>query len=81
MTLRYITLAMASVVFVLALVSVIDTWRNKKVNDISQRALAVLCASAYKEKGACSFEGEGLVILVKEKPTGHLCIGIGIKKD
>ena len=81
MTLRYITLAMASVGFVFALASVIDTFITRKMNTINQRALAVLSASIFKDKGECKVEGDGMVIFIKENEDGNVSVAFGIKRE
>ena len=81
MTLRYITLAMASVGFVLALISVWDTYITRKMNTINQRALAVLSASIFKDKGECKVEGDGMVIFIKENEDGNVSVAFGIKRE
>ena len=81
MTLRYITLAMASVGFVLALASVIDTFITRKMNTINQRALAVLSASIFKDRGECKVEGDGMVIFIKENEDGNVSVAFGVKRE
>lgn len=81
MTLRYITLAMASVGFVLALISVVDTFLTRKMNQLNHRALAVLCASIFNERGECKVEGDGMVIFIKENEDGNVKVAFGVKRD
>ena len=72
---------MASIGFVLALVSVVDTYISRKMNQLNQKALAVLCASIFKERGECKVEGDGMVIFIKENEEGNVKVAFGVKRE
>lgn len=80
MTLRYITFGLASVGLVLAIISVVDTYITRKMNLLNQRALAVLSASIFKDKGECKVEGDGMVIFIKED-NGKVRVAVGLKRE
>ena len=79
MTLRYITLGLAAVGLVLPIISVVDTYITRKVNMLNHRALAVLGASIFKDRGECKVEGDGMVIFIKED-NGKVKVAIGLKR-
>lgn len=81
MTLRYITFGLASVGLVLAIISVVDTYITRKMNLLNQRALAVLSASIFKDKGECKVEGDGMVIFIKENEDGNVSVAFGVKRE
>lgn len=80
MTLRYITFGLASVGLFLAIISVVDTYITRKVNMLNHRALAVLSASIFKERGECKVEGDGMVIFIKED-NDKIKVAVGLKRD
>lgn len=80
MSLRYITFGLASVGLVLALISVVDTFITRKVNMLNHRALAVLSASIFKDRGECKVEGDGMVIFIKED-NGNIKVAVGLKRE
>ena len=80
MTLRYITFGLASVGLVLALISVVDTFLTRKMNMLNHRALAVLSASLFKDRGECKVEGDGMIIFIKENEDGNVSVAVGLKR-
>lgn len=79
--LRYITLALAGLGLGLALWSVIDTYKLNKINNLNKKAVALLGASIFKEKGAGVINGQGISILIKGTDNGKLALVIKEKED
>lgn len=74
---RYVTLALASVGFIFAIWSVIDTYRLNKIQIINQKALSILASQIINEKGPCKIEGNGVVVLLNSMENGKIDIAIG----
>ena len=74
---RYVTLALASVGFIFAIWSVVDTYRLNKIQILNQKALSILASQIINEKGPCKIEGNGVVVLLNSMKNGKIDIAIG----
>lgn len=77
---RFVTLGVAIVGFTLGLFALIMAYFDRRELEMRNKAINILAASLYKERGDCKVAHDGLVIFIKRGKHG-LHVTMGMKAD